>query len=175
MGRDKAFVSFEGTPMVARVATALRGAGCHPVIAIGGDEDALGRLGLTVIADRWPGEGPLGGVITALDHFSTHDLVVPEVVLIAACDLPRLSTTTATALIRALVDAPAGTDVAMATTDRPQPLCAAWRPTAAAPLSATFAAGGRRLLDALSDLRVVDVVVDADQLTNVNSVADLPG
>ncbi len=170
MGRDKAFVSFEGTPMVSRVADALRAAGCDPVVAIGGDENSLGRVGLTTIVDRWPGEGPLGGVITALDHFPTHD-----VVLVVACDLPRLTTATVTALIQALSDAPEGTDVAMATTDRPQPLCAAWRPAAGAQLSVTFAAGGRRLLDVLAELRVVDVVVDADQLTNVNTVADLPG
>ena len=170
MGRDKAFVPFEGRPMVSRVADALRGAGCTPVIAIGGDENSLGRLGLAAIVDRWPGEGPLGGVITALDHFPTHD-----VVLVVACDLPRVSTATVTALIQALSDAPQGTDVSLAITDRPQPLCAAWRPAAAAQLSVTFAAGGRRLLDVLAKLRVVDVVVDAEQLTNVNSVADLPG
>ncbi len=170
MGRDKALVPFDGTPMVSRVADTLRGAGCDPVIAIGGDEIALGDLGLTVIGDRWPGEGPLGGVITALEHFSAHDVVV-----IAACDLPRISTMTVTALVNALADTPEGTDVAMAMTDRRQPLCGAWRPVSVAQLSAVFVAGGRRLLDALTELRVVDVVVGAEQLTNVNTVADLPG
>ena len=159
--------------MVSHVADALRGAGCDPVIAIGGDEAALRGLGLTVIADRWPGEGPLGGVITALDHFATGSLA-HEVVVIAACDLPRMTAATATSLVHALADAP-DTDVAIAITDRPQPVCAAWRPAAAAPLSAAFAAGGRRLLDVLADLRVVDVMVDAVLLTNVNTVTDLPG
>ncbi|MCE9622050.1 MAG: molybdenum cofactor guanylyltransferase [Actinomycetia bacterium] len=167
MGRDKALLPVAGTAMAVLVADALRAGGCDPVVAIGGDPDALGRLGLTTIADRWPGEGPLGGVITALEHFDDLDAVV-----VAACDLPRLSSTTVAALVSALT---IGTDVAMAVTDRQQPLCAAWRPSAAVHLSAMFAVGGRRLLDALGDLRVVDVSVAESQLINVNTAADLPG
>jgi len=167
MGRDKALLSFEGTPMALRVAAALRAGGCSPVVAIGGDSIALQQLELLTISDRWAGEGPLGGVITALEYFADYDVVV-----IAACDLPQVSAATVMALVDALVD-PA--EVAMAVTDRPQPLCAAWRPSAARQLSMAFAAGGRRLLDSLAGLQVSEVVVDARQLVNVNTVDDLPG
>jgi molybdopterin-guanine dinucleotide biosynthesis protein A len=170
MGRDKALLPFDGTPMAARVAQALRDAGCDPVIAIGGDADALAPLGLATISDRWPGEGPLGGVITALDHFAHHEAIV-----VVACDLPYLSSASVATLVDALMKTPPTTDVAMAITDRQQPLCAAWRPGAAAQLSATFAGGGRRLLDALSSLQVVAVAVEPKQLINVNTAADLPG
>lgn len=156
--------------MAARVAQALGDGGCEPVIAIGGDSVALEALGLATVADRWPGEGPLGGVITALEQFPEHEAVV-----VVACDLPKLSAATVAMLIDGLLQAPAIADVAMAVTDRQQYLCAAWRPRAGTQLSATFAAGGRRLLDALSNLRVVEVDVDATQLLNVNTAADLPG
>lgn len=156
--------------MAARVAEALRDSGCDPVIAIGGDFKALQALGLAMVADRWPGEGPLGGVITALGQFPEHEAVV-----VVACDLPKLSAATVAMLVDGLLQAPASADVAMAVTDRQQYLCAAWRPGAGAQLSAMFAGGGRRLLDALSNLRVVEVVVDATQLINVNTAADLPG
>lgn len=170
MGRDKALVAFEGTPMSARVAHALRDGGCDPVVAIGGDSAALQALGLATIADRWPGEGPLGGVITALEQFSEHEAVV-----VVACDLPKLSSATVAMLVDELLRAPATADVALAVTDRQQYLCAAWRPSASSQLTAMFASGGRRLLDALASLRVVEVVVDATQLINVNTAADLPG
>lgn len=170
MGRDKALLPFEGTPMAARVAQALRDGGCDPVVAIGGAAEALAPLGLATVSDRWPGEGPLGGVITALEHFAQHHAVV-----VVACDLPQLSPMTVATLIHELMKTSPNTDVAMAITDQPQPLCAAWRPGAAAQLSASFADGGRRLLDALSNLRVVDVVVEPRQLINVNTAADLPG
>ena len=169
MGRDKALLPVAGSPMALRVADALRAAGCDPVIAVGGDSDALELLGLATIADRWPGEGPLGGVITALQYFDRHDVAV-----IVACDLPQLSSATVMALAGALSASDAA-DVAMAITDRQQPLCAAWHPRAAVALSVAFAAGGRRLLDALANLRVIDVDVAAQQLVNVNTVDDLPG
>jgi molybdopterin-guanine dinucleotide biosynthesis protein A len=66
MGRDKAFVVVDGEPMVVRVARALRGAGADEVVAVGGDEARLSALGLAHLPDDHPGEGPLGGVLTAL-------------------------------------------------------------------------------------------------------------
>ena len=35
-------------------------------MAIGGDAAGLARLGLEVVVDEWPGEGPLGGLTTAV-------------------------------------------------------------------------------------------------------------
>ena len=170
MGRDKALLPVDELPMALRVMGALRAGGCESVVAIGGAAHALEAMGLPMIADRWPGEGPLGGVITALKHFRDLDVVV-----VAACDLAQLAAGTVAGLLHELNAAAANTDVAMAITDRRQPLCAAWRPRAAAQLSAVFARGGRRLLDALADLAVLDVIVAAEQLINVNTVDDLPG
>lgn len=175
MGRDKALVLFDGVPMVSRVASALRAGGCDPVIAIGGDVATLAQLGLATVADRWPGEGPLGGVITALEHFSDSAQTTPEIVVVAACDLPRLSAATVATLVQALITGEPTLDAAMAITDREQPMCAAWRRHAAASLSAEFAKGGRRLLDAVSTMQVVNVAVEAHQLVNVNTATDLPG
>ena len=169
MGRDKALLPVAGAPMALRGAAALREAGCDPVVAVGGNSLELAGLGLTTIADRWPGEGPLGGVITALDHFATHDAVV-----VVACDLPQLTSVTITALVGALTAAN-GADVAMAISDRQQPLCAAWHRRAAMPLAAAFASGDRRLLDVIANLQVIDVSVATHELINVNTVNDLPG
>ncbi len=169
MGRDKALLSVAGKAMALRVADALRAGGCDPVVPVGGDPVTLAGLGLDTIADRWPGEGPLGGVITALEHFGTHDAVV-----VVACDLPQLTSATVVALVTAL-EASDVADVAMAITDRQQPLCAAWHRRATAPLAAAFAGGGRRLLDAIATLHVIDVNVAEQDLINVNTVNDLPG
>ena len=66
MGADKAFIAVGGVPMVLRAVTALRAAGADPVAVVGGDGPRLQGLGLSYISDRYPGEGPLGGIITAL-------------------------------------------------------------------------------------------------------------
>ena len=169
MGRDKALLVVNGSPMAARIGSTLTAAGCAPVAAIGGDRAALGALGLTVVPDRYPGEGPLGGVLAALHHFAAHDAVV-----ITACDLPMLTAATVSAVLAGL-DAPGRrADVAMARTDRLQPLCAAWRPSAAATLAEAFHAGERRVHVAARDLVLVEVDVDAAELANVNTTGDLP-
>ena len=56
--------------MAVRVARALAAAGAEPVLAIGGDGDALERLGMAWQPDRFPGEGPLGGLLTAFGALS---------------------------------------------------------------------------------------------------------
>jgi molybdenum cofactor guanylyltransferase len=178
MGRDKAFVEVGGRPMVGRVADALVAAGCSPVHAIGGDADRLRRLGIEMVADRFPGLGPLGGIVTAL--LATR---LPTVVV--ATDLAWLDADT----IRLLVDAVPEldehveqleqleqvdvVDVVMARTDRLEPLCALWLPSAAGPLGERLSAGERAVHRAISGLRRREVTVMASALVNVNHPGDL--
>jgi len=164
MGRDKAFVAVDEVPMAARVQAALSAGGCSPVIAVGGDLKALAELGFEVVPDEFPGEGPLGGVITAL---ASHPAALA--VLVAACDLPHLSVGTVQRLVQGVGDA----DVAVARGDRLQPVCAVWKPSTVATLRGLFAAGERRLLSALSVLQVVEIGVDPQDLANVNTPSDL--
>lgn len=165
MGRDKALVVVDGIAMASRAQAALLAGGCSPVIAVGGDQQALVLLGFEVVPDEFPGEGPLGGVITAL---AAHPAALAVVVV--ACDLPHLSVGTVQALVQGLGAA----DVAVACGDRLQPACAVWKPSTAATLRHLFAAGERRLLSALSVLQVLEVQVDPQDLANVNTPSDLP-
>jgi molybdopterin-guanine dinucleotide biosynthesis protein A len=167
MGRDKALVQYAGIPMAAAVASALRAAGCTPVVAIGGDPATLEPLGLSVVADGWPGEGPLGGVLTALESFAEVDAVV-----VVACDLPLLTAASVQALVAGLDAAPTAL-AAVARTDRLQPLCVVWRPAASPLLRTEFGGGTRRLHDVLARMAIVEVSVHHQDLSNVNTPADL--
>ncbi|MEQ1701324.1 MAG: molybdenum cofactor guanylyltransferase [Ilumatobacteraceae bacterium] len=166
MGRDKALLPVDGVAMAAHVAAALRGGGCDEVVAIGGDAVGLAAVGLTVVPDEFPGDGPLGGVITALAAHPDASMVV-----IVACDLPRLQPSSVAALLAALP----GHEVAVATGDagRPQPVCAAWQPSAVAALRPAFVAGERRMMQAIGLLVQVTVPVPAQDLANVNTPSDL--
>jgi molybdopterin-guanine dinucleotide biosynthesis protein A len=167
MGRDKALVEYDGTPMAAAVASALRTAGCGPVVAIGGDPTLLQPLGLSIVADGWPGEGPLGGVLTALEAFAEVEAVV-----VVACDLPLLTAATVQAMVAELRASPAAL-AAVARTDRLQPLCVVWRPAASPLLRTEFGGGTRRLHDVLARMAIVEVSVHHQDLSNVNTPADL--
>ncbi|MFT3854613.1 MAG: molybdenum cofactor guanylyltransferase [Ilumatobacteraceae bacterium] len=168
MGRDKALVEIDGVPMVARVAAALRGSGCDPVVAIGGDRAALASLGLDVILDDHPGEGPLGGILTALTGI---EVPADGTVVVVSCDVPWL---TAEA-VHAVAAGRGGHDVAVAVGTRREPLCAAWRSPPPPSLAAALAGGERAVHRAVALLDAVDVPVDPAVLGDVDSPADLPG
>jgi molybdopterin-guanine dinucleotide biosynthesis protein A len=165
MGTDKAFVLVEGRPMVLRVADALRAAGAAELLAIGGDLAGLSALGLDARADPRQGDGPLGGLVTALAVVG-HDVVV-----VLATDLAWIDGAT----IGALAGAVSGdADVAAAHTGHLEPLCAAWRVERCGPvLTAAHAAGERAVHRAMRRLRVVEVPVRQDVVTNANTRDDL--
>ena len=161
MGADKATIEVDGTSMARRVADVLTAAGCSPVVAIGGDLSALKRLGLEFVGDEFPGEGPLGGILTALAAGAPAAVV--------ACDLPRLRSATVAALIVA-VD---GHDAAIAFSDRAEPLCAVWSGSAATALRTKFEAGERAVHRAIEGLDIAWVPVASAELGNVNTPGDL--
>jgi molybdopterin-guanine dinucleotide biosynthesis protein A len=161
MGVDKATLAVDGVAMARRVADTLRAAGCPAVFAIGGDAEALRRLGLEVIADEFPGEGPLGAILTAV-HLGSPVAVV-------ACDLPHVRAETVTAL----VDALGQHDAAIAQSDRAQPLCAVWSERAASLLQARFEAGERAMHRAIDGLDICWVPVPDADLQNFNTPGDL--
>ena len=165
MGVDKATLLVQGEPMAVRVARALELGGCRPVYAVGGGADLHRAIGLPGVADEHPGEGPLGGVITALAH--QHGDVTA--VFVVACDLPELQPDT----VRRVLDGLGGHEVVMAWTDRMEPLCAVWRVGVLAHLRAEFAQGRRSVHEAIAGLDVAFVELDEALLRNVNTPGDL--
>ena len=168
MGRDKALIPIDGVPMAERVARALAGGGCGEVVLVGGDRDALtAATGRRWVPDRWPGEGPLGGLLTALDAAGGRDVVV------AACDLPDLDPSS----VRALVDAAAtaaGAEAVVAVTTHPH-LVGWWRGSALGHVQAVFETGERGIRRALRHLAVVEVPVPEPAMRNVNTPDELRG
>jgi molybdenum cofactor guanylyltransferase len=79
MGRDKALLVVDGVPMVRRVVDAARTAGASSVLCVGSPLTPGGRAlvadaaGVPAVEDRWPGKGPLGGIVTALGALGAPD------------------------------------------------------------------------------------------------------
>ena len=141
MGTDKAALFAD------RVADALVAAGAVEVLRIAED-------------DR-PGNGPLGGIETALRRAAA------DVVVVLACDLPAVSPIG----IRAVVDALGDHDVAL---PPGEPLHAAWRRAAVRAVAAAIDAGTLAVRAALDALDTVEVHgLDPTWLRNVNEPLDL--
>lgn len=148
MGADKAFVAVGGAPMVVRAIGALAAAGAEPAVVVGGDGPRLRQLGLSHIPDRWPGKGPLGGIITALAALDA------PLVMILACDLTGPSPDAVARVLRRADAAPGADAVVPAPYGRRQWLHAAWRPACLPVLEAAFACGARGPSQIASQLEV---------------------
>ncbi|HMG41491.1 MAG TPA: molybdenum cofactor guanylyltransferase [Acidimicrobiales bacterium] len=175
MGTDKALVEIDGAPMLRRVAVAVRRAGAGHVAVVGSgspDDDArrrgaLAGLDIEAVADDHPGEGPLGGLLTAL-RTARHD-----VVLVVACDLVAPSA----AALQATVAALAHHDVAVPTGERAQWLHAAWHRRVAEPLRKQFDAGERSVGGAVEAAGLTVAWVDdldTAALADADTPEDLP-
>jgi molybdopterin-guanine dinucleotide biosynthesis protein A len=170
MGRDKALLIIDGEAMAVRVAAALRAAGASEVRCIGGDDGALAALGLDVVADDHPGDGPLGALITAL---SATDL---PIVVVAPCDLMSPDPAVANAVLAALVEAPEADAAIPVAGGIRQPLDGAYRRSCLAALRRVFAGGERSVKRALDALVIVEVTtVSADGLADADTPEDLTG
>jgi molybdopterin-guanine dinucleotide biosynthesis protein A len=169
MGRTKALIEVDGVALATRVAAAMAEIGCMPVCALGGDPDELAPLGLDVIPDRWPGEGPLAGIICALESAQSDG---QSDVIVLACDLPDIGSSDLRLLVDAADRSPEA-DVIVATTDRVEPGCAIWRTSALGGLRERFEDGERAVHRVFGDLDVVAVPLPAAALRNINAPGDL--
>ncbi len=175
MGTDKSLIELDGVAMAERVATTLEAAGCNPVFFVGGDEVALGVTGRRLVPDRWPGEGPVGGVVSALEAVAGSK---PVGVVVCACDLPDLTVDAVRAVIGAGGEgsdhSDVRPDVRVAHTGRLEPMLACWSPSTAGRIAELFTDGGiRALRQVILRFDAVTVPVDAAALRNVNRPADL--
>jgi molybdopterin-guanine dinucleotide biosynthesis protein A len=176
MGQDKATLVVHGEALAVRAARILHEAGADDVVAIGGDPVALGPggLGLAVVADRHPGEGPLGAILTGLAALPD----VTDLLVVVACDLWRLEPEAITAVVDAVVAAPPATVAALPRSPGGngwEPLLGAYRRSAADPLEHAFRSGERAVHRALAGLEVAEVVlVEPAWLANANRPGDLP-
>jgi molybdenum cofactor guanylyltransferase len=131
MGADKSFLEFRGRTLLEHALETMRGV-CDEVLIVG-DATKFASYG-TVVADVYPGCGPLAGIHAALLKSSA------ELNLIMAVDMPFVSRE----LLAFLLTTAAETDasVVVPRTSRGfQPLCAVYRRAFAAPAEEALRAG----------------------------------
>lgn len=164
MGRDKALLDFRGASLVETVAAAVTEAVGNATLV--GSPERYAQLPYRAIADLYPGEGPLGGILTALRH--SH----AEWNLVVACDMPEVDSQ----MLKGLMAAAQAADctVLMPVAEgRSQPLCAVYRRGCAAALEAEFARGVRKVTQALETAGCVRLPMrQTRQFQNVNTPED---
>ncbi|MEM8742637.1 MAG: molybdenum cofactor guanylyltransferase MobA [Pseudomonadota bacterium] len=176
-GRDKPLLTLAGQALIAHVAARLAPQTAGLIISANGDPARFSALGLTVIADASPGQGPLGGVLAGLQHAQAlgHRSIVT-----APADTPFLPRD----LVRGLRAAAYAQDSAFAYAEGrvgpgayvPHPVCALWPVTARPMLEAALADGRRAVgpaLDAAGAARIAFSAAPRDPFFNINTPEDL--
>jgi molybdopterin-guanine dinucleotide biosynthesis protein A len=156
-GRDKALVGFGGRTMLTQT-TELLASVCGEVIIVAAEGKYPDVL-VPLLADRWPGEGPLGGILTALQSSALRST---ESIwnLIVSCDMPFLTRDWLQFLCQRAERSAAQVAVAESANGL-EPLCACWKTTSMPSVQAAFDSGVRKVTDAMKRLpmEVLDVSV----------------
>jgi molybdopterin-guanine dinucleotide biosynthesis protein A len=169
MGSDKAFLRTglrAGDMCLAAHVAAVIASVCDAVSLVG-DPGRYGEIGFRVIADDYPGLGPVGAIATAL-HSSDSKWNVA-----VACDMPAVSREILERILAAATS-PQNDElhaVVPVTPDgRVHPLCAAYSLSALAGLREALERDDRKLTHVLSELRTLYLPCeDTGWARNVNT------
>jgi molybdopterin-guanine dinucleotide biosynthesis protein A len=175
-GKDKALVELGGKSMLART-TELVASACSEAMIVAA-EGKYTVAPAPLLADRWPGQGPLGGILTALQSSalrgseSTWNLMV-------SCDMPFLTREWLEFLCQR-AERGAKQVVVAESANGLEPLCACWKTASMPGVQAAFDSGVRKVTEAMKRLpmEVLDVSVwkrfdtEGRLFWNMNTLAD---
>jgi molybdopterin-guanine dinucleotide biosynthesis protein A len=165
MGADKALLPWKGRPLALSIAEAVRDAA--GTVTLVGAPGRYESLGLPVIADLFPDEGPLGGILTALAASQA------EWNLITACDMPALDAAFLAGLFEAAQARKAKILAPVGDEGRTEPLCAIYHLDCRPALQQAFDAGIRKATAAFAGVPATLLPVEqVAHFQNVNTPED---
>jgi molybdenum cofactor guanylyltransferase len=166
-GRDKSALLVEGRSILQRQIAELTRL-TDDILIVGGSLQLPPGYPARLVADQFPGRGPLAGVHAALREARG------DATIIIACDMPYVSAR----LLGHLLVLTHEADAVVPRTDRGyHPLCAAYTRACLAPAAARLASERLKMIDLFEDVRLrvvtadeIDVFGDHDRLlANVNT------
>jgi molybdenum cofactor guanylyltransferase len=164
MGTDKSMLPIQGRPMIEHICWQLRATFTRVLISAN-EAQKFSFLGLEVIPDRIPDQGPLMAVASALEASTS------ELNLVVSCDLPQIKL----AAVRRMLAEAEGADVVVPRTKdgQEQPLFAVYRRSARRYMEDALTSGSRRLRHIYDLCRVRFIEFDdTGWFINLNTKAD---
>lgn len=164
MGRDKCLLPYRGVPLIQHVTNQLD-ALVGEVVVSTNRPDALAFLGLRMVSDIRPDEGPLMGIASALRQANyTWNFIT-------AVDLPEIPLPLVTALYQEIRE---GTRCVIPCEDggRVQPLLGWYHRDLAAEILSMLARGERRVHAFAESIAACQVPIPGGTLANLNTLED---
>lgn len=173
-GADKALIRLAtNRPTLIEQTVSIARALSDDIRVVGHDRFAGLGLGVPIVPDDHPGQGPLEGIATALRYSDRLRL------LVLACDMPCLSLS----LLRLLVERPSAADVIIPRTNDGQwhSMHAIYRTSVLRPIEDLLRSGDtavhllfdRVTVDAVGETELRTVDPELDSLINLNRPVDL--
>lgn len=164
MGKDKAEISFKNKRLIDISLEALAGARANEIFIVGGaSRVAEDSLNILYCQDMFPGEGPLGGIISALS-VAEYDVLVT-----LPCDHLYVTSQVVEQCLAALSIHEMACPLLE---DTKQVLCSAWRKSGLKKLKEIFDSGTRSVMDAVSLLDVVTFQVSNPEILRTANTID---
>ena len=165
MGSDKALADSGGRAMALRVAD--KAAAVCGTVSLVGDPAIYGGLGLPVIADRFPGQGPLAGIEAGLAVSAS------EPNLFIACDMPAIPETLLEELFAIDSDGHGDCVIPRHEDGKVEPLCAVYQRRCHPVIREALEAGIRKVTDALRLLEDHGLAIRYIRVSSPSSFANL--
>lgn len=144
-GSDKALMRLGGKTMLQRTGELLAGI-CADVTVVA-PEGKYADTPWPVLADRWPGQGPLGGILTALATMPNSKEETAWA-LIVSCDMPFLTREFLAFLTQRAAESRAQVVVPQSASGL-EPLCACWQASTLTSVQTAFDSGVRKVAEAM--------------------------
>jgi len=164
MTQDKSMLLIHGHPMIEHVCQQLRGH-FDQLLVSADDAHKYAFLGLDVVPDEVPGQGPLMGLA------STLEASVNELNVVVACDIPEIDMT----LLRQMLSLADGYDIVLPRSSEglSEPLFAVYRKSVC-PIMQKALSSGERWIRAIYDgcrTRYIDLP-ETRQIININTMKE---
>ena len=163
MGSDKSMLALNGKPMIAHIADQLD---FFPELLVSANNPAqFDFLGLPVVPDREPGQGPLMGILSCVAR-AAHDLC-----FVTGCDIPTIDP----GFVSLLLAQAQTCDIVVPrhADGRIEPLLAVYRKSIIPVAEAALKKGLRRIIVIFDSLNVTFVPADQlDWYRNLNTMDD---
>jgi len=166
MGTDKSMLPIKGKPLIETICEQLHGFFDQMLISAN-EVDKFAFLGLEVVPDKVPEQGPLMGIASALEASAN------ELNFVIACDIPKINLACINRMLNEAIESQA--DIVVPTTgeEKYEPLFAIYRKTTLKAINKTLSSGKRKITDVFNLCTVKHIELDdTDWLINLNTMAE---
>jgi molybdopterin-guanine dinucleotide biosynthesis protein A len=164
MGTDKSMLPINGRPLIERICRQLRN-GFEQILISADQVEKLAFLGVEIVPDKVPGQGPLMGIASALGA-SASDLN-----FVVACDIPNIELRYVRRMLSQAAGSNADIVLPVSADGKCEPLFAVYRKSALRAIDRVLSSGGRKISDIFSLCTVKHAELEAS-LANLNTMAD---